>query len=702
MKIRKKRKGSALITVIVVVSILAITGTTILTVTASDYKMRKIESERIRNLYEADSGLNGVENIIIKASQSAIRKSDEKIKLEFSSLSEDEKTPKKLNEKFKDEFYSYLNQKIQVEVNGAIKEENLLRYLITNKLYIDESNENKLVYEPAEVVEDALIEISEGDYNFSEDGIKIKVKSTFESTEGNLKNKKTVQVTFKIVAPNYNAKVSEVGIYPVFENKTLTVDGNMEVEGGNLNISGDIWVKGNNSKQESLEYAFDKYEGGILLNNTVFNLKGNAYTFNSLNLKDKVENSKVDGEVYANNLYVGKSSRAISSDKNSITITKDLILNNDLALNSTNSEINIKSNFFGINAKSESTENAVKAMNSSSIIVNDTLNTSSITVEKDSYIMGVAYLNATDMLGKKYQTGESVSIKGNYLAYTDPSNLEDGIMLKYYSPLQLLESKNGDTSLKMKADYFVDYYEEPTTNTYKLNQGGVNLKGKVYSVGASIQNNEAKKGNLDGDIGSNTLITEKQRDFALKVLAMNDNSSASDFKSVYDSNNVIRTVKNQIDFNKIKSLLEDLIVNEDRTLLLNEDRTLLLIGEEDRTLLLNVEEGAITIKDNDLNGTKIKKGLIISNGPIIIEGDFDFEGTIMTSGSISIIGSGEKNISYNGELIRDIISENQDVLKEIFITDSSSKKANEIKVVSDTAIYEKSNFLKVTDWKILK
>ncbi|MDU5107373.1 hypothetical protein [Clostridium sp.] len=692
LKIRKKKKGSAFITVIVVASILAITGTTILTVTASDYKMRKIESEKIKNLYEADSGLNGVENIIIKASQSAIRKSDEKIKLEFSSLLEGDKTPKKLNEKFKVEFYSYLNQEVEVKVNGVTKKEKLLRYLITNKLYIDESNESKLVYEPSEIVEDALIEVSEGDYNFSEDGIEIKVKSTFESTEGNLKNKKTVQVTFKIVAPNYNAKISEVGIYPVFENKTLTVDGNMEVEGGSLNISGDIWVKGNNSKQESMEYAFDKYEGGILLNDTVFNLKGNAYTFNSLNLKNKVEKSKVDGEVYANNLYVGKSSRDISSDENSITITKDLILNNDLALNSTNSEINIKSNFFGINNKFASTENAEKAMNSSSIIVNNTLNTSSITVEKDSYIMGVAYLDVTNMLGEKYQTGqryqtgESVSIKGNYLAYTDPSNLEDGIMLKYYSPLQLqlLESKNGDSSLKMKADYFVDYYEEPSTNTYKLNQGGVNLKGKVYSVGASIQNNKAKEGNLDGDIASNTLITEKQRDFALKVLAMNDDSSASDFKSLYDSNNVIRTVKNQIDFNKIKSLSENLIVNE--------DRTLLLIGGED----------AITIKNNVLNETTIKKGLIISNAPIIIEGSFDFEGTIMTSGSISIKGSGEKNISYNGELIRDVISENQEVLKEIFITDSSSKKANEIKVVSDTAIYEKSNFLKVTDWKILK
>ena len=60
--------------------------------------------------------------------------------------------------------------------------------------------------------------------------------------------------------------------------------------------------------------------------------------------------------------------------------------------------------------------------------------------------MGVAYLNATDESGNKYQTGESVAVKGNYLAYTDVDDVLNGatnVTLKYYSPLQLLESKNG-------------------------------------------------------------------------------------------------------------------------------------------------------------------------------------------------------------------------------------------------------------------
>lgn len=683
MKFKRKKKGSAFVTVIIVASILAITGTTMLTVTASDYKMRKIESEKIKNLYKADSGLNVVENIIIKASQSAIRKSDEKIKLNFSSLSEGEKTPEKINESFKKEFYDYLNKTLTLEEDRSYKEVKLLEHLIINKIYIDESQGDKLSYEPSELDSNVSIEIEDGDYKISEDGIEVKVKSTFETKKGELRNKKTLQSTFKIVAPDYNVKISEIGIYPVFDNKAITVDGNMEVEDGITNILGDIWVKGDFSKQESMEYAFDKYEGGILLNKTELNLKGNAYTFNSFNLKNEVEDSQVDGYVYANNLYVGKSSRDISSEDNEIVITKDLILNNDLALNSSNSNITVKNNFYGINDKTIDTQNAEKVMNSSSIIVNETLDTSSITVEKDSYIMGVAYLNATDSQGKKYQTGESVSVKGNYLAYTDSKDLDKGVTLKYYSPLQLLESINGDSSLEMKADYFEDYYSEE--NTYELNQGGVYLNGKVYSVGASIsKDNKVISRNIDGKVDEMKLVNKKQEDFALKVLAMGDSTGISDLYSLYRRNTVIRTVENQIAFDKIESLTEKRFINE--------GKALILVGNGE----------SLTIEDNILDGKLINKGLIITNGSIEVKGDFNFEGTIITAKNLYINGNSTRNISYNGEIVREIISENEDILENIFKTETSIKKGEEIKVVSNTDIYDKSKFLKVTEWKIIK
>ena len=107
------------------------------------------------------------------------------------------------------------------------------------------------------------------------------------------------------------------------------------------------------------------------------------------------------------------------STNNKIDFNKDVTVNNDLAINSTNSVINLKNNFYGINDKTTEVTSANKALNSSSIIINEVSNPSNLTIDKDAYIMGVAYLNATNKDGNKYQTGESVAVKGNYLAYTD-------------------------------------------------------------------------------------------------------------------------------------------------------------------------------------------------------------------------------------------------------------------------------------------
>lgn len=64
--------------------------------------------------------------------------------------------------------------------------------------------------------------------------------------------------------------------------------------------------------------------------------------------------------------------------------------------------------------------------------------------------MGSAYINT---LGESYQTGESLAVKGNYIAYTYAVK-DKNVEFKYYNPLQLVESINGDSSLDAKARYF--------------------------------------------------------------------------------------------------------------------------------------------------------------------------------------------------------------------------------------------------------
>ena len=695
MKIRKKKKGSTFVIVVVVMAIIFTTGTTILAVTANDYKMRINQSKKLQNLYEADSGLDVVENIIIKTSQEAIKYADKEVKKKFTELDDKDRSKDKINEIFKDKFYEFLTVRNKEILNE--KEVEILEYLILEKKYIKSILESgKLEYDSAisNIENRFIIEIPEGGYvkninNGKVSNITIEVKSNFESTEGQLKNKKTVSTKYSITAPDYNSEITSINIYPVFDGKAITADGNMNVESlGNksiVNISGDIWVQGNNNLGNSPEYTFDKYIGGIKLDNTSFNINGNIYTANTFHLNNLVNESSVNGDIYAKNIYVGKSINSNVSKLNNISFEKNVVVNNDLALNATNSSIVIKNNFYGINEKTTEVSTANKALSSSSIIVNDTSNTSTITVNKDSYIMGVAYLNATDESGNKYQTGESVAVKGNYLAYTDVDDVLNGatnVTLKYYSPLQLLESKNGQSNATMKAEYFSEYYSRGN-NSYRFNDGGVSLKGSVKSVGTSIKDNNGnilKANIIPKDLN---LVNEQRNEFARNVFAMGDATGLGD--DLYDGQEVKRQVSNQVNFNEIRKVQGS-----------SFDTT------EGMVILKGNENENIEIENGKIKGTDIElsKGLIIANGDITIDGNFSFTGNIITTGNIILKGEGEKNITYDPQVVRSILALNHDLLKDIFVKSQGDRE--EVKVTSASELYSVDKFLAKSLWRIVK
>lgn len=691
VKKRKKKKASTFVIVVVVMAVIFTTGTTILAVTANDYKMRINESKKLQNLYEADSGLDVVENIIIKTSQEAIKYADKEVKKEFTKLEDKDRSKDKINELFKDKFYEFLiiKNKQTINVNNSPKNVDILEYLILEKKYIKSILESgTLEFESAisNRENSFTIEIPEGGYikntnNGKVSNITIELKSTFENSEGELKNKKTVSTKYVVKAPEYNSEITSINIYPVFDGKAITADGNMNLSNGNLTINGDIWVKGNENLGDNPEYTFEKYKGGIKLENTKFNIDGNIYTSNTFHLNNAVSEASVDGDIYAKNIYIGKSINSNFSQSNNISFEKNVIVNNDLALNATNSNIMIKNNFYGINEKTTEVSTADKALNSSSIIVNDTSKTSTITVNKDSYIMGVAYLNATDEGGNKYQTGESVAVKGNYLAYTDVEDILNGkenVTLKYYSPLQLLESKNEQSNASMKADYFAEYYSKGT-NYYKFNDGGVNLKGTVKSVGTSIKDSSGniQKANITNE--DLNLVNEQRNEFARNVFAMGD---ATGFENLYNGQEVKRTVSNQINFDKVKDInIQD-------------------IKSENGVVILRGNNENIVIENNKIGDKEVKKGLIITNGNITIKGNFEFTGNIITTGNINFEGTGERRITYNPQVVRGVLALNYDILKDIF--NESQGKREEIKVTSASELYSADKFLERSLWRIVK
>lgn len=686
MKIKGKKKGSTFVIVMVLMSIIFVVGSSMLALTASDYKTRINESKKLQNLYLADSGLDIVENIITKSTQEAIKYADNEVKKEIINLNDDNLNDNTyINNIFKEKFYDFLtvDNKKYININGNQEEIDLLPYLILENKYIENIKDNgEIEYQTIEKENDFEISLSENGYLVTEDGIEISVTSTFENKDEQLKNKKTISTKYIVSAPEYTTEISEVDVLSIYDKKVITIDGNMVVNGeegkeNNLEITGDIWVKGNGEDFTDSEFTFEKYKGGIDLKNSEFKITGNIYTNESLSLRNNVKDSIINGSLYARNMYIGKEAGKSTSTNNAIAVEKDVIVNNDLALNASKSNILIKGNFYGINDKTAETETSKRALSSSSIIVNESTD-SELTIKGNAYIMGVSYLNATyldesDNKEYKYQTGESIAIKGNYLAYSDVEEIDENIKLRYYSPLLLLEG-----TLDEKAEYFQKYYSKGDETTYKYNDGGVTIEGEIKSVGAGIKkNNEVILNKIDSSD-----VEEQRNEFAINVFSMGESSNNSE--NLYEGQEVIKNVENQVDFEKVKSIQNNKF-NEDEGIIL-----LKVSGNENET---------IVIEDNKYNGKEIKKGLILTNANITIKGDFEFTGNIISTGNITFEGAGNKIIEYDSNVIKNILSLNTE-LKSVFNVDNSS--TSEIRINSSSDIYNKESFLKTSAWKIEK
>ena len=70
------------------------------------------------------------------------------------------------------------------------------------------------------------------------DTIIIKIKSTFETIDREIKNKKILTTKYTVSTPDYKEPISSdsvlIDIYPVFDGKVITADGNLTLKGNRL------------------------------------------------------------------------------------------------------------------------------------------------------------------------------------------------------------------------------------------------------------------------------------------------------------------------------------------------------------------------------------------------------------------------------------------------------------------------------------
>lgn len=758
--------------VVFITAIIFTTATTMIALVTTDYKHRINESKKLQNLYEAESGLDIVRNVITKNADAAIVYANAVVRNYLDTTIDEvylldntyEDIYIEANRTFKLAFFDFLGTQefdatgLQYSIDAGEfevsdvnnKTNHPLIYGILNNQYpklIDGSNAEeserikKINYtsgpNPYEwtTIDRGIIpnkqaaDIKILSYNYQnnvinnivDNKITIKVKSSFNTINdaSGYTNRKTISTKFIVTAPDYSQGIvtrstpTDTNTYPV--QKAIVADGNLMVNSGVTNVYGDIWIKG--TDPTGTDYVYDKHDSGIFINESTFNVYetiladgtstgGNVYTANTFNLGN-LGNSKIENKLYALNAYVGPIRRGDNSSNNKLEVT-DLVTNNDLTLNSISSSVTAK-NYYGINdlTTADTLDNA--ARESSSIIVNRS-EESSINIT-NAYVMGVAYVDTEDT---HFKSGESIGIKGNYIAYKDrlPNSTND-YEFRVYGPLYLVDKMNGtDMTSKQKADYFASYYNDYDN---AIRDGGVRITNDIYSIGAypnAVRNTTDTLTNSGATTGYNTLldiwsniirdtITPKKRDYANEVFYMgaishevpdpitsvvtNVEFTDSDYDTAYTGNTVLNTVDNQVDWHNVNSYypqenitLEPRIIQEARGKLIfnsNPVETVTIYPDRINVNGRNINSDSINDKDGDLDGDGIddvwQKAVIITEGNVVINAGVKFKGTIIAKGNV-VIESNETNptvIRYDEELVQNITAKYNSVinLDEVFI-----------------------------------
>lgn len=748
----KRNKGSSMLLVVVFVGILVTLVLALISIIGTNYMAKAKEGERIKNLYNAESGLDVAYNIIVKDFEAGVQAGNASVKdkeeyiqtiINKKELSIEEQEYKK---SITDENNEISQDKINDEKNKAFKqgfenyignsEDNVFKKYIPDWQYVVYGEENpvqlsiKKGNKPSVKCENTKLEKHK---------YIIPLSSTFSTSQEDSsigEHKRKVEVTYFVDVPDYdkiyNSEISDDpdGDSPTttdpsaeIDAKVIMVDGNMTVNGKNsqaFTIDGDVFVKGNNTSDLTQDIVYNKYKGGIQITgsnaNVTFN--GNVVTKETFNVNSnnstvtinkKDENDK-KCNLYCGNVYIGNTDGTESGASN-ITLN-NVITDNDFAVKSNGSNINVN-NFYGINDKNlkgynSNTKNEEKT--SSSIIVNNDKNSSSsLNIKGEAYIMGTAFLNVQNKSDKYYQTGESVCIKGNYIAYTKP--LDDA---KYefnkYGLLQMVDKKNNENlDVLGKSEYFKDFVEK-SAKEGEITDGGVKLQNdKTYAAGALVykEDNTLKVERANYTKNTGDAVDVKQGDYAKEVCMMGNlgnenaqkvyNNQSSYQKTV--SNNIINFTK--ISENKIPAKAEGelFILNK------NSDKTIIISNKD---ISVGENEQLVKVEGDEINA------LIISKGKIKLDGNFTINGAIIGGSDLDISNRTNANINYSKDVINQIINHN---IKSVKIfrkytninantpqsgDDESGNQTSEIDTIKDVSIldYDVREYIHSENWKI--
>ncbi|MDU7956048.1 MAG: type II secretion system protein [Clostridium perfringens] len=697
----KKKKGASLAYVIVVLAIIATIGTAIVSLSLANYKAIIVDSKKTQNLYMSESGLdeakvkiNNLTSKAVEAGNNAVTKSS----IENLTSENIESTQ---NEIFKKEYKKYIHNNLKSLFK--IKEGHVLfntkgfKYEKEDNYYDIELvfiNNNKLD------LDNGINQLSDLEKNFifvlpknkksDKEILSLRLNSKFNVKDGNeIKNYKEVSLTFEIVVPDYNGAyyTEKIPVYNIWQ-QGLVVGENLNInQNSNLNINGSVYVSANYNFEDNKSYkneSQNKNASGIVISGGDLSIDNGTLVskqdiiLNGENGELKVLSSvgESDNGVYTHNLGI-YSFEDINSNKvfgnsknlkgNKIETKVPVYTMNDLIMNGLNSTIKLQDGFYGINSNSGDKTLTGEKQNSSAIIINskDLGTGSSLDIKNKAVIMGSAYINT---LGESYQTGESLAVKGNYIAYTYAVK-DKNVEFKYYNPLQLVESINGDISLDAKAKYFKE-----ASKSFNIKSSGIKLPNAndVKSVGVTVDGNNDIKGN---------------------------NLGLDDIKKIREE-----YVDNY--FKKVNSINTETTISREKkyTNKITKDNDLIYIDiNNGANVLKNIENSPLKIKDKLITINKSCKGIIITDKDIKIDSSIDFKGTIITTGNLDVLNKDKAkkqniSITYDEEYLKQLIGSNYEDFKGVFTgkPDSTYLLVKSEKDINDITL----DLVKTSNWEV--
>ncbi|MFT9494807.1 hypothetical protein [Anaerosolibacter sp.] len=678
-------KGSTLVLVIITLSVLGLLGTTIISAAVVGFKTKISERNVKTALYLSEAGLEEAYAEIGKVVENALTASNQYVEAELDGFIEEERLKifedptynspylndddtvneqaikDKLQEWFNDRYASYINSSLFSALSSKVSSNNFRvvddavnfsRPTITVYDVDASEEENKRLPFP---VDASALFIG----NRTNDRYKITLNSTFNH-KGVLKE---LKVRFEIAIPDYNAPYYVKREWAELEEnvlwtKAITTDKDLFVKSTNTTINGDVFAYGT---RPSIVTDTRSYGGIVVGHDSMpgnITIHGDIATNSYVHTNTSNSQLIIQGNVFCDSLLIEED-----TDNSRISITGSVHTRDDLELNGRLSHINIAGNYYGF---SDGSAYARSHDNSSSIIINspDIGEVDSVTgnlksmlkITGDAYLGGTAYIPVESGY---YQTGESVSVKGNYRAYFDPLNpspsgerpeeFKSPFEFKSFPPLYLVnEFYSPDTEkpllAKDKGQYF-QYFNEDFPGQLTLGGNGIDIGGVRFSTGAYINNGEIFPSH---QLIEDFLILGQKHDlFKNQVDKMNDPTERG---------------SGPVHINHRFKFETDVLPSQE-----DKDRKEIALVNTGSQPIRILGDGVINHSPSDPYTLQLSKfkGVILTKGDVHISGEVDFWGTIIAEGDIYIEDNHRKSLNYDEAFIRRKVYETP-ALKEQF------------------------------------